>query len=255
MTRTPAPEVDLVRLADRPDLAGAMWALGDLWPRFMVEDPIGDLYYSRLDANPDHVLLAVTADDRVLARAFGVRFALGEDVGRPELPDDGWDGVIRWAWLDDLAGRTATHLSALEILVAEEARGTGLAGRMLEALRATARAAGLRGYVAPVRPSRKQHEPEVPMSEYAARTRDDGLPQDPWLRLHVRAGGRIVKVCSTAMTITGTIAQWRAWTGLPFDAAGPVVVPGALAPVHADPVHDHAVYVEANVWVEHHLGG
>jgi hypothetical protein len=47
--------------------------------------------------------------------------------------------------------------------------------------------------------------------------------------------------------------QWREWTGLPFDITGDVIVPEALIPVHCDAEHDHAVYVEPNVWVEHAL--
>ena len=43
------------------------------------------------------------------------------------------------------------------------------------------------------------------------------------------------------------------WTGLPFDTTGDVIVPKALVPVHVDVTHDHAVYVEPNVWVQHDL--
>jgi hypothetical protein len=94
-------------------------------------------------------------------------------------------------------------------------------------------------------------EPFVPMQEYAARTHADGLPADPWLRVHVRAGGRIVKVAPTSMVVPGTIADWRRWTGMEFATSGPVVVPGALTPVHVSLEQDHAVYVEPNVWVRH----
>lgn len=244
---------EIVPLVDRPDLASAFWELSDLWPAFMLQDPIADMYFSQLDRHADHVLLAVDGRGQVLGRALGVPFAMGEDVRRPELPSNGWDGVIRWSWLDQVADRAPTHLSALEVTLVPGARGTGLASRMLDALRATALHRGLQGYVAPVRPSRKHLEPEVDMRSYVARTRDDGLPEDPWLRLHVRAGGRIVGVCPTSMTIAGNLAQWRAWTGLPFDSVGPVSVDGALAPVHVDRANDHAVYVEPNVWVAHAL--
>jgi hypothetical protein len=91
------------------------------------------------------------------------------------------------------------------------------------------------------------------MTEYAARTRPDGLPEDPWLRVHVRAGGQILKVCPVSMTIAGSLSQWRGWTGMPFDTGGPVVVPGALTPVEVSVEHDRAVYVEPNVWVRHRL--
>ena len=57
------------------------------------------------------------------------------------------------------------------------------------------------------------------------------------------------------MVMVGSLAQWREWTGLPFDRTGDVIVPEALVPVHCDVEHDHAVYVEPNVWVEHDLRG
>jgi hypothetical protein len=55
------------------------------------------------------------------------------------------------------------------------------------------------------------------------------------------------------MVIPGTIAQWRRWTGLPFDRSRSVEVPGALNAVHVSLEGDHAVYVEPNVWVHHRL--
>jgi hypothetical protein len=81
------------------------------------------------------------------------------------------------------------------------------------------------------------------------------LPYDPWQRVHVRAGGRIVRPAEAWMTIPGTVAQWREWTGLHFDPAGPVLVPNALVPVQCDPGHGYAVYVGPNVWVHHKLAG
>ena len=91
------------------------------------------------------------------------------------------------------------------------------------------------------------------MADYVARLRPDGLPVDPWLRTHVRLGARIIKVCPVSMTIPGTLAQWREWTGLSFTTSGEVEVAGALSPVHVSVEQDHAVYVEPNVWVHHGL--
>ncbi len=44
-------------------------------------------------------------------------------------------------------------------------------------------------------------------------------------------------------------AEWREWTGLPFDKDGDVILPHAL--VHCDTTHDYAVYVGPNVWMRH----
>jgi GNAT superfamily N-acetyltransferase len=251
--------VDLIvaSLAERPDFAAKVFDFDGLWPVFMQQDPASDLFYSRATTTyAAWTLLAFAADDldHPVARSCSVPFAMGESCGRTALPDDGWDGVIRWAWLDEQAGREATHVSALEVAIRPDLRGTGLASVMLEAKRQNAIRLGFSDLYAPVRPSLKSAEPHTPMQEYATRTRADGLPEDPWLRLHVRAGGTVVKVCPRAMTISGTLSEWRSWTGAPFDATGDTVVPFALNPVHCSVEHDHAVYVEPGVWVHHRLG-
>jgi hypothetical protein len=67
-------------------------------------------------------------------------------------------------------------------------------------------------------------------------------------------GGRVVRVAPHSMTITGTLDEWRRWTGLPFDISGTVDVPGGLVPVDCDVTHNVAAYIEPNVWVRHDLG-
>jgi hypothetical protein len=120
-------------------------------------------------------------------------------------------------------------------------------------MRDNARLHGHTSLVAPVRPNGKDADPATPMEEYARRVRVDGLPTDPWLRVHARLGATIVKVCPASMAIAGSLKQWREWTGLPFDQDGMITVPGALAPVHVSIAHDRAVYVEPNVWMRHDL--
>lgn len=95
-----------------------------------------------------------------------------------QLPAQGRDRVLMWAFSDLRRGVRPDTVSAIEITVARDRQGEGLSGRM-------------------------------------------------------------------------PAAQWRAWTGLPFDAAGPVHVPGALAPVRCEPEQGYAVHVEPNVWVRH----
>jgi len=219
------------------------------WPIFMQHDPNGRLYYGELDSVADYVLLATDGDEPV-AKAYSAPFAFGFKE-REELPAAGWDEVIRWQHEDRLAGRERNAASALEIVVLKDRQGAGIASVMVNALRENAFRLGHKVLYAPVRPSQKSDEPETPMSEYAWRVRDDGLPYDPWLRVHVRAGGRILKICPLSMTIVGTLAEWRAWTGLPFDNDGPVIVEGALSPVLVSSSQDVGVYVEPNVWIEH----
>lgn len=231
-----------------------MWQMQDTWAEFVVNDPIGWAYIGRIVAElPEYVLVATNPDGRLVARAFSVPLAMDVD-GRRELPAGGWDQVMLWAFSDLRHGRETDTVSAIEITVATDCQGQGISHRMLAAMRGNVRRLGFTNFVVPVRPTAKSAEPRSMMDEYALRTREsDGLPHDPWLRVHVRAGGVIEKVAPASMTVTGSLEQWRKWTGLPFDATGPVDVPGALVPVHCEAERDYAVYVEPNVWVRHRI--
>jgi GNAT superfamily N-acetyltransferase len=247
--------VAIHRLDERPDLIGRVYEVDSAWPEFMAKDPVANaLYWQVAGAFPHLCAVAVDESDAVAATARALAFALDAD-GRRELPDGGLDRVTVWAFNDRLDGRAPDTGSAVEIAVGRAHRGGGLSHRMLAALREAARAAGLARLVAPVRPTGKHRYPAMPMAGYVALRRDDGLPADPWLRVHARAGARILRVAPASMVMAGSLAEWRAWTGLPFDRAGDVIVPDALVPVHCDTEHDHAVYVEPNVWVEHDLTG
>jgi len=241
-------------IAQRPDLASLLRQF-NAWPPFMRQDPVGSLYYADpATAYPEFVLVAIDRDqpDRLLAKGYSVPFTWDEDPA-VSLPEFGWDDVIVSAAVDRFAGRRGNLVSALEISIRPDARGRGLAEVMLRAMLDNAAALGFHSLVAPVRPNGKHLRPDMPIAEYAALTRDDGLPVDAWLRVHVRAGGAIVGISARAMAIAGSTAQWREWTGLPFDTTGPVTVPEALNPVYCDVERDYAVYCEPCVWVHHRL--
>lgn len=247
-------------LAQRPELRGQLFSaeFAAALPEFMRHDPTAELYYARgnLDRYLDFVLAAVHPEqpDRVVARAASVPFAFGSAVPeRSELPDGGWDEVIRWAHQDTQAGRPATAVGALEIMVLRPYRGRGVSQRMLSAMADNARMRGFADLYAPVRPSDKHREPFIPFAEYVGRMQPDGLPDNAWLRVHCRAGGAIVKIAPTSMVIAGNLKEWSSWTGLGFEASGAVAVPGALSPLHVSLEQNHAVYVEPNLWVRHRL--
>jgi len=256
----PAERLAVYTLRERPELRGQAFSaeFAAAVPEFMRHDPTGLLYYGdrALDRYLDFVLVAVDREDpgRVIARGVVVPFAFGDAaLGRAELPDAGWDAVIRWAHADWLDGRAPNAVSALEIMVLAPYRGRGLSPLMLRAMRDNAARLGFADLYAPVRPTEKQKQPLMPFAEYAALKRQDGLPQDPWVRAHVRLGARIVKVAPCSMTVAGTLAEWSRWTGLAFERSGEVIVPGALSPVHVSREQDHAVYIEPNLWMHHRI--
>jgi GNAT superfamily N-acetyltransferase len=186
-------------LADRPDLAEAMWDMPSSWPEFMRHDPIGGLYYSNVETRfAEFVLVAQENAGEVVACAHSIPFVLGDDA----LLDNGWHFVVRNGLLASIRGQQPDALSAVEIAVRPDRQGTGVSQQMLAAMRDNAARRGFDELVAPVPPNGKADIRE-PMSRYAYRVREDGSPVDPWLRVHVRAGGRIEKVAPRSMVVAG----------------------------------------------------
>lgn len=246
-------DLEIFSLRERPDLRPLVFSsnLQSVWPEFMRHDPVAELYFapSMFDRYLDYAFAGIS-DGEVVARAFSVPFSFNSD-DRAELPDGGWDQVIRWAHDDRMTGRPPTALSALELSMLPEARGGGSSLSLLDAMKSCARARGFTSLFAPVRPSQKHLQPCTPMREYVDKVRLDGLPIDAWLRTHLRAGGKFVKIAPYSMTIVGSLSDWARWTGKPFDRSGEMLVTGALSPVMVSLQQDCAVYVEPNVWVHH----
>jgi hypothetical protein len=142
-------------------------------------------------------------------------------------------------------------LSAIAAEVATDQQGRGVSSLVIGAMVDVAREAGLDSLVAPVRPSWKDRYPLIPIERYAAWVRDDGLPFDPWLRVHARLGATSLRPEPHSMRITGSVAQWANWTGMEFPGNGQYVFPGGLAPLE---VRDGiGRYWEPNLWMLHRI--
>ena len=244
----------LVSLAEDPSLRRPMGALNvSVWPNFMVEggDAAAADNWDRLfEQWPEYQHCLFDADGRLVAAHNSAPLAW--DGTHDDLPD-GWDDQLVRSAADEDAARAVDTLGAIQIVVDPEVQGSRLSGVMVEAMRANARAHGLRALIACVRPTLKAKYPLTPIERYATWTRDDGLPFDPWIRLHVRLGGRIVRPSPHSMTYRGTLAEWEAWTGMAFPESGPYVLEGAAAPLTIDREHEEGVYYDPNVWVVHTL--
>jgi len=121
-------------------------------------------------AFPEYQLLALDADDTIIAKVHSVPFAWsGSD---DDLSVRGLDAILERAFHDLEHDRQPTAASLVEARVAPDHRGQGLGYRLLEAARGNAVRLGFDDLFGPVRPSAKSKEPR--------------LPSDPWLRAHVR---------------------------------------------------------------------
>src|ERR1700692_2912061 len=188
--------LEIFTLRERPDLRPLIFAsdLQSICPEFMTHSAAAELYFTpwMFDRYLDYAFAGV-ADGKVVARAFSVPFAINTD-GRTELPDGGWDQVIRWAHDDRMIGRAPNALSALEISMLPEARGSGNSLALLGAMKACAKLKGFGEVFAPVRPNQKHLRPRMSMRDYIETLGPDGFPIDSWLRSHLRARGKLIRI-------------------------------------------------------------
>ena len=239
-----------VTLAERPDLTRPMDVHnGTAWPEFMFHDQVAAEHWHRLAQDWPSFQGCLLDPDGGIVAAFNsapIRWD-GTDDGLPS----GWDDQFERSVAQRGAGTEPNSLGAIQIVVAQDGQGRGLASLTLHEMRATGRRHGLGSVIACVRPTDKARYPLMSIDRYAAWCRSDGLPVDPWLRIHARAGGRVVRASPRSMTMTGTLAEWREWTGLDFPVSGPYHLPFATNPVEIDLAVDLGTYHDANIWVVH----
>jgi hypothetical protein len=250
-----AVDVQVVRHSERPDLLDGVGDLfDDVWPEYNKHGQAVNYYWAQLyDIFPEwQFLLCDPASGEVLAQGNTIPVAWdGTDAGL----GPGIDAVIAGGFKLRANRGDPTALCALAAKVPPRHRGRHLSGALLEAMSGLARDAGLDHLIAPVRPSLKDRYPTIPIERYARWTRPDGSPFDPWVRLHTILGARIGPSIPRSLHITGTVADWEAWTQMRFPATEDYVFPAGLTTVHIDRERDCGEYWEPNIWLVHPPAG
>jgi hypothetical protein len=246
-----APEwAEVVTAAERPDLWLAVRdddPFDSVWPEYNMHGNHTSRYFGALYPKHDDLQLLVidTRTGHVIARGRTIPFRW--DGSLEDLPL-GIDAVGIRA-VDDDAQPTA--LSALAAEVVSTYQGEGLSTVVIESMAIVARARGLGALVAPVRPTWKDRYPLTPIERYMQWRRDDGLPFDPWMRVHARLGATILRGEPESMEIFGPVAEWESWVGMAFPEDGEYVFPGGLAPLTVNAGIGR--YWEPNVWMRHEV--
>jgi len=222
-----------------------------VWPEFMRHEAVAnENWHELLDRFAEYQFALYDSENNRVA-GMGNSFPLRWDGALDDLPDTGWD----WAFTEAVKNHKQriavnTHC-AIQIVIHPEYRGQGLSSPMIEAVRAVTKAQGLQKLIIPLRPSEKSKYPLISLDDYIKWQTDDGQAFDPWLRAHVRAGAKIIKVCHTSKIIRGSRAEWEEWTKLKFPQSGRYIIPGALNSITMNIEMDDGLYIEPNVWIVH----
>lgn len=221
------------------------------WPEFMLHDAVAnENWHHLLDSFADYQLaLYDPENDRVAAMANSLPLRWDETL--EDLPDGGWDWAFEEAVKQHKHGIAPNHHCALQVAIHPDYQSQRLSAPMIQNVRAVTKTKGLQALIIPVRPSGKSKYPLISLDDYITWKDEAGLPFDPWLRVHARLGGRIIKVCHRSKTVRGSRADWEAWTGVKFLQSGRYVIPGALSPIEMDVEKDEGIYLEPNVWLMH----
>ena len=235
-------------LAERPDLVEAFQRLGDkAWPAFILHGDASS-WNAVYDDFPEYQLALLDESGTVVG--LGHTAPLCWDGSLDDLPG-GIEAILQRGLRIQKQGKGPDTLSALAAVVPPEHQRQGHSARILLAMRALAASRGIKRLIAPVRPILKAAYPLQSIERYAAWTRPDGSPFDPWIRVHWDLGARPLKTEPRSMTVEGSVAEWQEWTGMAFPASGAYVVPGALQPIEIDIEADRGLYYDPNYWMLH----
>jgi hypothetical protein len=246
------PWLTVVTAAEQPDRwqqASAENLFADVWPEYnMHGDDSGAYFGALIPRFADFQALFIDQrTDTIIARGRTIPFHWNGTLA--DLPS-GIDATGLRAVSDS---RAPNVLSALAAEVDQGYQGAGLSRLVIATMAAIARHHRMPSLVAPVRPNWKDRYPIIPIERYAAWCRPDGLPFDPWMRVHTRLGARILRPEPQSMHITGPAADWQEWTGLAFPEDGQYTFPGGLAPLRVS--RGEGDYWEPNVWMIHDTSG
>lgn len=216
-----------------------------VWPDFIrVSD---DIIFKIYELYPDFQISLLDNNNELIGIANSIPLIWSKSLF--ELSNDGVGWVINTGVNEQYDIDLTNVLCAISITVAENHRNKGISKILLQHLKNISSNKFFSSLIVPVRPSLKSLYPLIPIDKYIEWKNKDGLAFDPWMRIHIALGARILNICHRSAIITGSIEQWEQWTRMNFPGDGEYVIKDALAPVDIEYANNLGTYVEPNVWV------
>ncbi|HDS01542.1 MAG TPA: GNAT family N-acetyltransferase [candidate division Zixibacteria bacterium] len=246
----PVHEFDIITLDQKPNLKHEIDKLSELsWPKFLLH---GDVRYwsSLFNVFAQYQIAFVLDDDRVIAAGHTV--PLRWDGSPDDLPSS-LDALMHRAFRDRQVKSKPDSISALAIMIHPDFRNEKLSARMIKAMIWLGKKYGMGNLLAPLRPTLKSNYPSMPFDEYIDKKAENGETFDPWIRIHLRLGGEIIKIMDKSITVTGTLSEWEEWTDMKFPESGDYTIKGGMQPLVIDEAKNVGIYTEPNLWVRHRI--
>ncbi len=234
-------------LSEKLAVRDEMLLLNDkVWPEFMLHWECKEWFHLFSTFSSFQVVLM--EEEELIA--FGHTIPFYWEGSIEHIPDN-LNALIGMAAEARKNSMKPNVLLALAVCVSPDHNGRGLSSEVLKLMKEIGGKHEISTLIVPVRPTLKAKYPLIPISDYSKWTREDGLPFDPWLRIHRRLGAEVFKTGDESMVIKGSVNEWEAWTKMKMYQTGNYIIEGALNPVEIDMEKNTGVYTDPCIWVRY----
>tara|TARA_B110000967_G_C18829679_1_gene533354 strand:- start:129 stop:917 length:789 start_codon:yes stop_codon:yes gene_type:complete len=131
--------------------------------------------------------------------AHGILGKIIWDESIEDLPKDGWTGTTIRAYENELSNKKTNTFVGLFVHVIKKFREKKLSGVIVEEMKKLAKKDN-KSLIIPLRPPLRYEQNYCAMDfkDFCNLKRDDGLPKDPWLRLHAKLNAKNLKISNTS---------------------------------------------------------
>ena len=171
----------------------------------------------------DHYRLGPLLEHIPLARFFLVQTTTRDVIGagmvghfwwdgNPDSLPGGWSDAVRKLYLDFVTASKVNTRILLSAWLDKGHRGARLAERLVRGMLEAGGDEQAEYCVLPGLPTSRTRDrelAEMPFEEFARRTGPDGMPEDPWIGLHLRMGGGSSSTPTGLIDSCGNCAHWR----------------------------------------------
>ena len=223
-------------------------AVQNAFPEIILRSPVIAKYWDRVEKYFPEYQIFMIENNQILGFVNAIPFYWDEPIS--DLPDEGWDWMLKNGVTGFEKGVHPNSLGGLQIIVTKDNQGKGYSKVLIDEAKKVVTEKGFDNFLIPIRPTFKSRFPEMRMEEYINLKTDNKI-YDPWIRTHVKGGAEIISVCSKAMLIDGDLHFWEGMMHQKIEKSGSYIVDGALNPVDINIEINYGVYHEDNIWISY----
>ncbi|WP_405206196.1 hypothetical protein [Aquimarina sp. LLG6339-5] len=225
------------------------FAITEAFPEIILRSRVTEEYWSRLENYfPYTQVFMINSNDGLLG--FINAIPIFWDQMLEDLPQEGWDWLLRKRISDFEDNVLPNILGGLQIIVTKKYQGKGYSKLLISKGKAVRERLGLEKLIIPIRPILKHNYLKVMMKDYIDLKKDNKI-YDPWIRTHLESGATFIKVCENSMNVRGDINFWEELLGKKITKSGSCKMDGALNLVTVDLEENYGEYREENIWISY----